>query len=883
MKPIIFDFNHPVDLSQAGGKGLNLHRLTTANFPVPPGFIVSTDVYKAFVAHNNLQERIVALSQQTKTGDMASFEQASSAIRALFAEGDIPADIREAITQVRKALSGPVAVRSSATAEDLPEASFAGQQDTFLHVQGEDAVTTAVTQCWSSLWTARAMAYRQQQAIAPDEVALAVVVQQMVPADIAGVLFTLNPVTGNKREMMVNATWGLGEALVAGQVNPDTFVLDKTTGAIKSSQLGDKAVMTAVAETGTMVTAVAPDKQHQSAITPDQAAQLAELGRAIEAHFGQPQDIEWAIANGQLYILQSRPVTVTGGVPGDDDWPPFAHEHINDFDLWTQADMGERWPEPITPFTWSIWVPITQDNMMVSFEGAVDDKLRAIQWIKRAYGRAYLNEGAIGFGLNHAFGMPASSGASSFAAPELIPPVLNKYRWGTLLKRTPLLLKMLRVWEKNATYFESQFPQIDAWVEAFFDRDLTPLTDMALWQEANGIWYDRMMEYITYHANVTSMTTTAYGQMEGLVEKALGQKEVTQTLTSGLSDVIAAEIVPLLWQMAEEIKSAGLADVVLTNEPDVALAELKGRAETQPFLDQLDHFLKRHGHRCMSEAEYRYPRWREDPAQVILSLSSYLQLDGQQFDPVAIEESQRQKREEATTLVASKLDPFRRRYFYSSLKRLQRLMRLRDNGQHFLVKLIMPVRVIFAEIACRWVERGWLTTDDDFYFIAASEIEQVLQAGNPNDLDLTTDLIAIAAERRKAHVYWFSQSFPEVLDAQGNPIVTETSDDPHVLTGIAASQGNVTGIARVIHTPQDAIQLQQGEILVTRATDPGWTPVFSVISGIVLEVGGQLSHGAIVAREYGLPAVVNVAGATQKIKDGDQITVDGSLGRVLLM
>lgn len=878
MKQIIFDFNHDVNLSLAGGKGLNLHRLTTFNFPIPSGFIISTDAYKAFVTHNNLQERIMVLSQQTEAGDMASFEQASGAIRAGFAEGAMPADIRQAIEQALRTVAGPVAVRSSATAEDLPEASFAGQQDTFLHMQGEEAVTTAVTQCWSSLWTARAMAYRQQQAIAPDEVALAVVVQQMVPADVAGVLFTLNPITGNKREMMVNATWGLGEALVSGQVNPDTFVLDKATGTIKSSQLGDKAVMTTTTATGTTTTAVAPHKQNQSAITPEQAAQLAGLGRAIETHFDQPQDIEWAIAGGQVYILQSRPVTVTGGVPGDDDWPPFDIEQVNEFDLWTQADMGERWPEPITPFTWSIWVPITQDNMMVSFEGAVDGPLRSIQWMKRAYGRAYLNEGAIGFGLNHAFGMPASSGASSFAAPELIPPHLNKYRWVTLLKRTPLLLKMVRIWEKNARYFASQFPQIDAWVEEFFSRDLTPLTDLAIWQEANGVWHDRLMEYITYHANVTSMTTTAYGQMEGLVEKALGQKEITQTLTSGLSDVIATEIVPLLWEMAGELKSAGLAEIVLNNEPDVALAKLHEREEAQSFLQQFDHFLKRHGHRCMSEAEYRHPRWREAPEQVIVSLTSYLPMDEGQFDPVAVEESQRRKREEATDLVASKLDPFRRRYFYSSLKRLQRLMRLRDNGQHFLVKLIMPTRVIFAEIARRWVEQGWLTTADDFYFLAASEIEQVLQANNPGELDL----VAIANERSKAHEYWFSQSFPEVIDAQGNPVATQISDDPNMLVGIAASQGMVTAVARVINTPQEAIQLQPGEILVTRATDPGWTPVFSVISGIVLEVGGQLSHGAIVAREYGLPAVVNVAGATQKIKDGDKITVDGSFGRVTL-
>jgi rifampicin phosphotransferase len=876
---MIFDFTHSqLDLSLAGGKGLNLQRLVRAGFPVPPGFVVSTAAYQAFVAHNQLQERIVALSQQTEVGDMTSFAQASQTIRALFTAGEIPPAIATAVQEATEKLGGPVAVRSSATAEDLPDASFAGQQDTFLNVRGAEAVLTAVVNCWSSLWTARALAYRQQQAIAPDDVALAVVVQQMVPADVAGVLFTLNPVTGSKREMMINATWGLGEALVSGQVNPDSFILDKASGVIRSSQLGDKAVMTAVTPSGTATVAVSPSRQEQPAITPAQAVTLARLGREIESYFGQPQDIEWAFAGDAVYILQARPVTVTGGVPGDDDWPPFDYEYASDFDLWTQADVGERWPEPISPFTWSVWVPITQANMMVSFTGAIDEKLRSTQWIKRAYGRAYLNEGAIGFGLNHAFGMPASSGAASFAAPELIPPHLNKYRWGTLLKRIPLLLKMVRTWEKNGAYYESRFPQIDAWVEAFFERDLSRPTDLALWQEVNGVWYERMMEYITYHANVTGMATTAYGQMEQLVARVVGQKQIAQTLTSGLSDVIAAEIVPLLWAMAQEIKAAGLADVILNNEAAVALALLRERAEARPFLDQLAHFLQRHGHRCMSEAEYRHPRWREAPEQVILSLTGYLQLDAGQFDPHAGEESQRRKREEATALVAAKLDPLRRRYFNSSLKRLQRLMRLRDNGQHFLVKLIMPARVIYAEIARRWAERGWLATADDFYFLVFTEVEQTVQAGGPDNLNLSH----IAAARRQAHTYWFSQPFPEVLDAQGNPVAAAANDDPHRLQGIAASQGQVTGIARVIHTPQEATRLQPGEILVTRATDPGWTPVFSVISGLVLEVGGQLSHGAIVAREYGLPAVVNVAGATQKISDGDKITVDGGQGCVLL-
>jgi len=517
---------------------------------------------------------------------------------------------------------------------------------------------------------------------------------------------------------------------------------------------------------------------------------------------------------------------------------------------------------------------------MVSFAAVADDELTSIQWIKRAYGRAYLNEGAMGFALNRAYGMPAAMAESSMAAPQLIPQELNRYRWGTLLRRSLTLIGMNRTWEKNVTYFEQQFPQIDAWVDAFWARDLSDLGEQALWTEANGVWYERLMEYITYHANVTSMATTAYGRVEGLVERATGDKLVTQTLTSGLNDVIAAEIVPSLWQMAQTLRELGLASQVVDADPSVVLADWRQNPLAQPFLDQLEQFLQRHGHRCMSEAEYRYPRWREAPEQVLSSIVTYLQMDAVQVDPVAQAAAQHFQRADATEMVAAQLDFVRRPFFRSSLRRLHRLLRLRDNGQHFLVKLLLPSRVLYAELARRWTEKRWLQTADDFFFLLVPEIEQVLSAGAPGSLDL----IQVAAARRRAHDYWFTQPFPEVMDAREQPVnlASEANDDPNVLTGIPASQGEVTGIARVVHTPQGTTQLQPGEILVTRATDPGWTPVFSVIGGLVLEVGGQLSHGAIVAREYGLPAVVNVAGATQKITDGQTIRVDGHRGRVAL-
>ena len=323
--------------------------------------------------------------------------------------------------------------------------------------------------------------------------------------------------------------------------------------------------------------------------------------------------------------------------------------------------------------------------------------------------------------------------------------------------------------------------------------------------------------------------------------------------------------------------------VVLDQPADSALSELHRTPAAQPFLALLDTFLQRHGHRCMSEAEWLYPRWVEAPEQVVESVASYLR-GGFTFDPAAAAVAAARQREAATALVEAKLNPLQRVYFRWGLKRLQHYVCARDNGQHFLVKLALPVRHIYAVLAQRWAERGWLARQDDFFFLVLPEIEAVLAAGDPVRAGL--DLSLVAAGRRQAYDYWFTQPMPDVLDLNGAPIDFHAqsghSAEGQILYGLAASRGTATGTARVIVSPKEAVTLQPGDILVTRATDPGWTPVFSVIGGAVLEIGGQLSHGAIVAREYGLPAVVNIPQATQLIQDGQTITVDGTLGRVLI-
>src|SRR5947209_127976 len=325
-------------LEQVGGKGASLARMAGAGLPVPPGFYVTTAAYRRFVEARGLQEAILDAVVATNPEQLATLEEASTRIAALFASGTMPEAIASAIRQAYATLGGDelaVAVRSSATAEDLLGMSFAGQQETYLNIHGETRVLDAVKRCWASLWTARAIGYRARQGIAPQDVSLAVVVEELIPADASGILFTADPMTGSRDKVMLNAAWGLGEAIVGGQVTPDTVVVDKATGAMTTQEINDKEIMTVRTPEGTHEEPVPADQRKQAALTADQAAELARVGVQIEQLYGQPMDIEWAIHNKHLFVVQARPITTLPTAPST---PTVAPE-----EYWALSNPKERY------------------------------------------------------------------------------------------------------------------------------------------------------------------------------------------------------------------------------------------------------------------------------------------------------------------------------------------------------------------------------------------------------------------------------------------------------------------------------------------------------------------------------------------------------------
>jgi pyruvate,water dikinase len=903
----------------AGGKGANLARLAGAGLPVPPGFLITTAALHDLLGAAGLGERIAAACRAADAGDPASFGLAAQAVGRLLDQVTIPHQLAEEVVEGYRQLTLavaasacdagrwggpaapwpraartpraprtragllPVAVRSSGTAEDLPEASFAGQHETCLNVRGEAALLAAVRRCWHSLWSERALAYRARRGYDPAAVGLAVVVQQMVPATAAGVLLTVNPLSGDRDEAVLNAAWGLGKAVVDGLLTPDTVVVRRSTGRILSAVVGDKAVETTLTEEGTAEVAVAARRRRRAVLRPPQIAELIRLGDRTEACFGVPQDIEWAIAGERTWVVQARPATAlprAGPAPaaGDDDWPVLDERPATRFDLWTQTNVGEVWPHPVTPLTASGAPAIVGGGVRYALRGLDPSALDGIQWAKRFYGRIYYNEGALAHLLAQQLGLPATFidgalGSRRGAGARLADDGLRPLR---LLARLPFLVRSAYGQMSTGRELEKLFALVDRWVAEFQPPGLEPLSDAALWAEHQR-WVERFMRVMTRYTEMSGASMAAYSLLERLTVRWCGHAGLARDLISGLAGIHAAEMGNKLWQLAAALRRLGLDGIVLGENPGQALHRLREAAEAGPVLALLDSFLDSYGHRCFNEGEWLHPRWAEAPEQVLEVVAGYLRSGGEGF-PRAGEA--RRRREEAMASTAGRLGSLRRPAFHRLLTRTQHLVRLRDNGKHYYMKVSFPLRRIHALLGRRWTARGWLEQPADIFFLTIPDLERVIAAGSPRAAGV--DPSSLVSARRRAFDGWFDVDAPDVIGPEGRA-VTVASVPPvggRVLAGVAAGSGQARGPARIIHAPHEAGRLQPGDVLVIRATDPGWTVIFPLLGGLVVEVGGQLSHAAIAAREYGLPAVVNVRDATHRLRDGEIITVDGSAGWV---
>jgi pyruvate,water dikinase len=826
------------NLALAGGKGANLGELLQAGFDVPPGFIITTAAYDLFLQKNGLQTRLADMLASHDLGNPDSVAKASQQIRDILQHSSIPGQIKDEVLKTYGQLDGDaVAVRSSATAEDLPEAAFAGQQETFLNVIGEQPLIDAVRACWMSLWSERAILYRAHQNVDQATVKLAVVVQRMVPADIAGVMFTANPVSGARNELIIDSNPGLGEAVVGGMVTPDHFVVDKRWLRIKERQLGRREVI--IRPTmggGTEQVASTQETTNTNTLPPQAIRKLVQLGTSIERHYGKPQDIEWAwihdeTKQGHFLVLQARPMTAL--------------------------------PEPlkvsgpmrlVVPMLAEMWSARPYPLDMTSFTGTVE----------RAIGNLLITMiGKSAPNPDEAF-LEEDGVVVQFKPPQVhLSPSMLFTPWITMWRTRhydpsrweadPLLAELIT----KARALEERDLQLLTWTQnletlheslALIPRAME-LRERYLPQAFLGLAGLWLLLALTRHAS-------RFGELVS------GVKTKTTETNQALED-LATQIRtdPTLQNLFHRTKAHNLQ------------VELETSQAGQAFLEQFELFLNQYGHR-ETALTISQPAWKDQPEVVLDILNVLARTKPQQIDHYRA--WQRVRDELLTNSILG--TQLLRNLFLKSLTNARYLFQIREDT-HFYATLVQPtIRRVALELGRRLVQAGALNQAEDVFHIRLGELEAFGKSWPPSEQAVAQIRALIARRRAKRE----SLTKKPMVDPRLLAVASHAQIEKNVLlNGTSGSPGIARGPAKIVHDVSEFGNLRAGDVLVAPMTNPAWTPLFQRAVAVVVDTGGAASHAAIVAREYGIPAVMGTLNGTKELEDGQWIQVDGSRGLVL--
>jgi rifampicin phosphotransferase len=868
------------DVPFVGGKAANLGEMVRAGLPVPPGFCVTAAAYRRFIAESDSHARIGMLLDGLATADTAAVENTTGEIRRMLTEEALPADIGEEIVARYKELAiklggsgGPaplVAVRSSATAEDLPDASFAGQQDTYLNVSGDKSVLEHVKRCWASLWTARAVTYRQKQGYDHGQVALAVVVQAMVPADVAGVLFTADPLTSDRQVMVINASWGLGEAIVAGLVTPDTWSVRKGTHHVVSRQIGQKGVQVTRAANGQTVEGpVPPELRDRASLADDHLTELAALGARVEDHYQAPMDIEWALTNGRFYMLQARPITT---LAAEVSYP------AGDYN---RTMFLEIFPDPLSPAFTSVIEPL--------FAGMLDFTFRALGFrpsqgfpaVGIFHNQPYFNQLYIEAAL-----APLRPSTRRVFVQRIVNPFGDHGHGAPFELSWPFLRmawRLLRLMRSLHELLPREVQRYRASINELDGLALERLTEAELLERIERLIFTSSSRLLNYDFLLIALVGVTYQALGRLIERYFGSEseDIRARLVSGVTGNVTMEANIRLWDLAMLARRSSVVRRELEHGDDGDLRERLAQTDDgRDFLRELDRFLAEYGHREI-RMDILYPTWIEDPAPVLFFIRGYLNVD-ESASPHRQQERLIAEREELAERVRLRLRrDLRGRLLWPVfawvLRHTQANTRQRDTMHFELTRLFPPFRRLLLELGRRWSERDLIGRREDVFFLTLGEMKALIEKGGSMADEVTQRQIELESNRERT---------PPPIIRDGRELWSEepavdASDDG--LRGVAGSPGIARGVVRVVRDPDEFGKLGRGEILVAPLTNPVWTPLFAIAGGLITEVGGILSHGAIVAREYGIPAVMAVPGATTWLVDGQLVEVDGSSGAVRLL
>lgn len=857
---------HEIDrtrVADVGGKGAHLGELARIEGArVPDGFCVTTEAFRRVLADAPGVGDLVGRLSRLDPDDREAVRAHSAEVRRAIEETAVPDDVAAAIID---ALAGfepgtAVAVRSSATAEDSPAASFAGLHDTSLYVVGAEAVLRHVRRCWASLFTERAVAYRLQNGTDHGDARMGVVVQRMVAPEASGVLFTADPVTGHRRVTVIEVVFGLGEALVSGAVNADRYSV-RDGEVVETAVAAKRVAVHAAPGGGTEERAVEPERQAQPALTDGQAVELAGLGRHIEAHFGRPQDVEWCLAGGAFHVVQSRPITTLFPVPEAGDGAPHVYVSVGHQQMMTDA---------LRPLGLSFW-QLTAGRPMAEAGGRLFVDVAPA--LASPAGRAGLlgvlgkSDPLIGDALRTLLdrddAAPSLPGEGPGEGPASTPPAGEA---PASIETDPALVAGL------VARHQASVAALRREIRGRTGPDLLDFIRTDL-QELKRFLFDPQ----SLQAIMAGMEAAWW--LGDHLHEWLGETHAADVLTRSVPHNVTSEMGLALLDVADAIRPhPGVVAFLERVEDDGFLDGLPALAGGRGAREAIEAWLDVYGMRGAGEIDITRPRWSERPAMLVPVLLGHVRNAEPGDGPRRFEQGRREAAEkEREVLERLRALPDGERKATEAKRRIDRVRTFagyREYPKYGWVSCYLVYKRALMEEAERLVRAGVLQEAEDIFYLRFEELHDVVRTHRVDE--------ALVRERKEAFRWHQTLTPPRVMTSEGE-VVTGSyrrGDVPAgALVGLAVSAGTVEGRARVLHDMAEA-DLEPGDILVTPFTDPSWTPLFVAVAGLVTEVGGLMTHGAVIAREYGLPAVVGVEGATRRIRDGDRVRVHGTDGYV---
>ncbi len=853
----------------AGGKGWNLGRLERYGFNIPAGGVLTVEAYQSFIEENNLLEALGDITRSVTISNIAEkeIEQKLSLIGEKIRAGHIPGYIQEELISSLKhhgILDKPLAVRSSASAEDSAGASFAGIHESFLNIRGMDSILSAIKGCYASLWTPRAVSYRRKMNFKDNEVGQAVVIMEMVEAEAAGVGFTCDPRTGQEDVVLINANFGLGESVVSGAVEPDEYRLDYWSEE-PEKRIGCKEGKTITRASGGTEFVESAGLAAGQVLSDENIRRLGLMIQRVFDALGrgeQHQDIEWVFDGKDFALVQARPVTAL---------PRYTFDELkNQPDFWSNANFKDAFPMVMSTLNWNLW------NYLIAGTDQIPKTPAGIKGIKLYQGRAYWNLSIVQWVNYDAFGIaPGQINEYGGGFQQEIKINEKKPYCGLKgIKRVGRILKLVFNVMKNTRNAPKHFARVESLTDTLLKEDLKSLGERELINrifEIKGAFGQYWPVFLSFVRG---------GDISPLV-KVLEKyfpgkgKAYANALMAGRGDITSAEQGYRLVEMAEVARGDASARRFLSAVPFQPLQWEKELPEESRFKQSLRNFLAQYGHCGVYEMDMINPCWRDDPSYLLHVVRNSMET----ADPGKIKARQKEKADQSWREVIQRVPFYSRGLVDYLLKQAVKGAELREKGKSMLVKVqIFDLRLVFQEIGRRLAGKGIFAESNDIYHCALSEILSILRGDwSGRGLDV------LVAERKVARKEMEALSPPDLIIDEVPQFVEPTAPGTgKALAGMGVAAGKASGAAKLICHPDEGGKLQAGDVLVAPSTDPGWTPLFLRASAIVMEAGGSLSHGAIVAREYCIPAVVNIPGVMKIIKDSQLITVDGDEGKVFL-